>query len=99
MNIIINTMDRRSADGFVECVHWTITKTVGEHTALQYGTESFEPNPSASGFKPFNQLTEADVQQWLRDRWGVDGLAAKEAALNAQIEQMVNPPVLSGVPW
>lgn len=99
MNIIINTMDRKADNGGVVVVHWTVAKTSGDNTASQYGTESFDPDPAASGFKPFNQLTEADVQKWLRDRWGVDGLAAKEAALNAQIEQMVNPPVLSGVPW
>ena len=99
MNIIINTMDRVTADGFVVTVHWSTSKTQGEHTASQYGTESFTPDPAAPGFKPYDQLTETDVQAWLTDRWGADGVAAKEAALDAQLANLANPPVLSGLPW
>jgi len=96
MNIIINQMDRLSVDGFVTVVHWTVTKTSGEFTASQYGTESFTEEGS---FKPFDELTEADVQGWLMDRWGADGVAAKEAALDKQLQDMANPPVVSGLPW
>ena len=99
MNITINTMERKADNGGVVTVHWSTSKTSGEHTASQYGTESFEPDPATADFKPFDQLTEADVQQWLRDRWGVDGMAAKEAALDAQLTNLVNPPVIAGVPW
>ena len=96
MNIIINTMERNAADGFVTTVHWSTTKTQGEHTASQYGTESFTYEGS---FKPFAELTEAEVKGWLTDRWGADGVAAKEAALDAQLASLANPPVVSGVPW
>jgi hypothetical protein len=99
MNIIINQMDRLSVDGFVTVVHWTVTKTSGEFTASQYGTESFEPDAAAPGFKPYEQLTQADVTGWLTDRWGTDGVAAKEAALDAQLAALANPPVISGTPW
>jgi hypothetical protein len=96
MNIIINQMDRLSVDGFVTVVHWTVTKTSGEFTASQYGTEAFAEEGS---FKPFDELTEVDVQGWLMDRWGADGMAAKEAALDKQLQDMANPPVVSGLPW
>jgi hypothetical protein len=33
------------------------------------------------------------------DRWGADGMAAKEAALDKQLQDMANPPVVSGLPW
>lgn len=99
MNIIINTMDRCAEDGFVECVHWTVTKTVGEHTASAYGTESFTPDLTAAGFKPYAQLTQADVVGWLTDRWGAEGTAAKEAALNSQLADMASPKTVSGLPW
>lgn len=98
MNIIINTMDRCAEDGFVECVHWTVTKTVGEHTASQYGTESFS-HEEGRAFAPYASLTQDQVKQWLIDRWGVEGMEAKESALEAQIHNMINPPVLSGMPW
>jgi len=96
MNIIINQMDRLSVDGFVTVVHWSVTKTSGEFTASQYGTESFTHEGT---FKPFAELTEADVTGWLTERWGEEGVAAKEAALDAQLASLANPPVLSGVPW
>lgn len=97
MNIIINQMDRVAADGFVTVVHWSVTKTSGEFTASQYGTESFTHD--AGSFKPFDQLTEAEVKGWLTDRWGTEGVAAKEAALDAQLANLENPPVVSGLPW
>ena len=96
MNIIINTMERNAADGFVTTVHWSTTQTQGEHTASQYGTESFTHEGT---FKPFAELTEAEVRGWLTDRWGADGVAAKGAALDAQLANLANPPVMSGVPW
>lgn len=99
MDIIINTMERNAADGFVTTVHWSVTKTDGTYTASAYGTESFTPDPDAPGFVPWSQLTEADVKGWLTDRWGADGVAAKEAALDAQLANLANPPVVSGVPW
>lgn len=97
MNIIINNLDRTNPSGFVTTVHWSTTKTSGEHTASQYGTESFEATEGS--FVPFNQLTQEMVTGWLKDRWGAEGLAAKEAALDAQLAALATPPVLSGLPW
>ena len=97
MNIIINNLDRTNPSGFVTTVHWTTTKTSGEHTASQYGTESFEATEGS--FVPFNQLTQEMVTGWLKERWGAEGLAAKEAALDAQLAVLANPPVVSGLPW
>lgn len=96
MNIIINTLERNATDGFVTIVHWSVTKTQGEHTVSQYGTESFTHE---GVFKPFEELTEADVKGWLTERWGEEGVAAKEAALDAQLASLANPPMLFGIPW
>jgi hypothetical protein len=99
MNIIINQMDRLSVDGFVTVVHWSVTKTSGEFTASQYGTQSFTFDPAEPGFVPFDQLTEATVQGWLTDAWGTEGVAAKEAALDQMIADQANPPIIAGLPW
>lgn len=98
MEIIINQMDRVAADGFVTVVHWIVAKTQGEFTASQYGTESFAYE-DGTAFKPYAELTEADVKGWLTDRWGAEGVAAKEAALDAQLQQLAAPAVVSGIPW
>lgn len=97
MQIIINNLDRTNPSGFVTTVHWSTSKTSGEHTASQYGTESFEATEGS--FVPFDQLTQEMVTGWLKDRWGAEGLAAKEAALDAQLAVLANPPVVSGLPW
>lgn len=99
MNIIISQMDRLTADGGVVTVHWRTEKTQGEHTVSQYGTESFTPDPEAKGFVPYEDLTQEMVVGWLEDRWDADGMAAKEAALDAQLADMANPKVLNGLPW
>lgn len=97
MKIVINTLERKVDNGFVTTVHWSSIKTSGEHTASQYGTESFEATEGS--FVPFNQLTQEMVTGWLKERWGAEGLAAKEAALDAQLAALANPPVMSGLPW
>lgn len=99
MEIKINQLERNAQTGGVITVHWTVLKTQGNHTVAQYGADSFEPNPSAANFKPFNQLTEQDVQGWLTQLWGTEGIAAKELALDTQLQQLMNPPTLIGLPW
>ena len=99
MNIIINTMDRVTADGFVVTVHWTVSKTQGEFSASQYGTQSFTFDPDQSGYIPYDQLTPEIVTGWLTDAWGTEGVAAKEAALDQMIAAQENPPITTGLPW
>lgn len=97
MNIIIADMNRQSSNDFVTVVHWRTEKTSGKHTASQYGTESFEAIEGT--FTPYESLTPEMVQGWLTDRWGTEGVAAKEAALDAQLAALANPPVVTGLPW
>lgn len=99
MNIVIVDTQSRKSDGGILVVHWSCTKTSGTHTASAYGTESFTPDPAAPGFKPYASLTQADVTSWLTERWGTEGMAAKEAALDKQLADMANPPMTSGLPW
>jgi hypothetical protein len=99
MNIIINQMDRVAADGFVVTVHWTVSKTDGNYSASQYGTQSFTFDPAEPGFVPYEQLTKEIVTGWLTEKWGADGVAAKEAALDAQLAELAAPAITTGLPW
>lgn len=82
-----------------ECVitaGWRCNGVDGEYTGTVYSTCSF-PDPSGS-FTPYNNLTEAQVLGWV---WanGVDK-AATEAAVNQQIANAKNPPVIQPpLPW
>jgi hypothetical protein len=96
----ISTLERNTSDGGVIVAHWRVTEeeTVGENTysASSYGTCGFTPDPSASDYIAYADLTEADVIGWVQA--DVDQ-AAIEAALTASINEQKNPTTADGVPW
>lgn len=88
------------ADGqtdVVFCCHWACAGTDGTYNASVYSTCSV-PAPSGSAFTPYADLTQDQVLNWV---WanGVDK-AATEAAVQQQIANQVNPPVVTPpLPW
>ena len=89
----INTLDRRTSDGFVTTAHWIATAEDGEFSASVYATCSWsEGQPSVA----YESLTEAAVLAWV---WESVDKAATEAALAAQIDAQKNPVKASGTPW
>lgn len=84
------------ATGGITVAHWNVTAADGDYTASAYGTCGFTPDPTAPGFTPYEQLTEADVLAWV---WGSVDKAAAEASLEAKIEAQKNPVTASGTPW
>lgn len=68
-----------------------------EYYGTCYGTASFTP-PDPSAFIPYSNLTQNQVLQWVWDS-GVDK-AAIEANVTQQINQAINPPVITPpLPW
>jgi hypothetical protein len=54
------------------------------------------------GFVPYNQLTEAQVVQWVKDTLGENGVASMEAAVQGSLDAINNPPVepvIATLPW
>ena len=96
----IAQLERNTADGGVIIAHWRVTEseTVGEdtYTAASYGTCGFTPDPSASDYIAYADLTEADVIGWCQDELDQEGI---EASLTANIEEQKNPTTADGVPW
>ncbi len=75
---------------------WRCNATDGAFSSTAYGTASF-PQPG-DPFTPYADLTQAQVLEWC---WanGVDK-DATEAAVAAQIEAQINPPVVQlPLPW
>lgn len=93
----IATCEHDVATGGITVAHWNVTAVDGDYSASAYGTCGFTPDPTAPGFIPYNQVTEAEVLDWC---WagGVDKAAA-EASLEAQIEAQKHPTTESGTPW
>ena len=81
-------------------VHWrrNATEEVDgvSYFAESYGAQSVSA-PSAEDFIPYEDLTLEQVCLWLEDSMDV---AAYDAALATQIQNLINPPVVSlPLPW
>ncbi len=100
MNWNIAQLDYTLPECCVQTAHWRVSKTDGGASASVYGTISI-PTKSVSDpdFIPYDQLTEAQVVQWVKDEMGADQVAAHEAAVQAQIDSQLNPTSAAGVPW
>ena len=76
--------------------YWRCNGSQESFSGTCYGSTSFQP-PSGS-FTPYDQLTEAQVLSWCFAN-GVDQ-AAIEANVTLQIENQINPPVVTmPLPW
>ena len=80
-------------------VHWRCDGTDGEHTAGVYGSVGLTLDPEAT-FTPYADLTEAQVIGWVKDALGEEQVASYEENVAAQIDALVNPPVVTPpLPW
>ncbi len=92
-------------DGAITVAHWRCnaeqTEGTGSdavtYTATSYGTCGFTPDPTASGYTPYADVTESQCLDWIFEN-GVDK-EATEASLTAKIEADRNPTQASGTPW
>ena len=78
-------------------VHWTCSGVDGEYNGSVYSTCQV-PLSGTGTFTPYAQLTQDQVLGWI---WanGVDQTAT-EAAVNQQIANQINPPVVTPpLPW
>ena len=88
-------MDRKTEDGFVITVHYTVSATDGEFTASTYGTVGYTQDPT----KPiiaYEDLTQVDVIGWVKESLGE---VTVEESLTAQIEAQKAPATQVGLPW
>lgn len=95
-NWTIATCEHEIATGGITVAHWRVTAEDGEYTASAYGTAGFTPDATDPAFKPYEQVTEAEVLAWVWEQVDKD---ATEAALAAKIEADKNPTSATGLPW
>ena len=90
-NWIISDLVAKIQEGelsnIIETVHWRYQATDGEHTADVYGSVGLEA-PDAESFKPFEEVTEADVIAWLEAKLDVE---AMQEGLSNQLDAIANP--------
>ncbi len=87
-------LERKTADGFVTTVHYTVSAVDGEFTASTYGTVGY--TQEEGNFTPYESLTKEQVIGWVKDSLGEETV---QAGLAAQIDSQKNPVQESGLPW
>ena len=92
----IPTCEHDIATGGINVVHWRCTGVDGDHSASSYGTVGLTPDPSASDFVAYADVTEAQAQNWV---WGSVSQTDTEASIAAKIDKLINPTEASGNPW
>ena len=98
LNWTIAQLERQTETGGVITAHWRVDATDGDYSAGSYGSAGFTPDPEAPSFIPFEQLTEADVLNWLWAQEGFDKDAIEDS-LQSQIDAQKNPVTATGLPW
>jgi len=100
-NWTVSAMDYTvSQDGHtnvVNTVHWRCSKTDGDHSGSSYGTVSLEA-PSGT-FVEWDDITEATAVGWAKAALGDEQVSSIEAAIDAQIAELVTPTSGTGVSW
>ena len=85
---------------YVVTSHWSCNGTDGTFNGSVYSTVSFPVNPDKPDYTPFADLTEAQVIGWTQDALGAETVAATEEAVAKQIENQINPKVVTKpAPW
>jgi hypothetical protein len=80
-------------------VHWTLNGTDGTYAGSVYGSVGVTVDPDAP-FVPYASLTEAQVIGWVQDALGEEQVASYEANVAQQIDNQINPPVVTPpLPW
>jgi len=100
MEMKIAQLERHLPDGVVMTAHWTADKTDGDYGTGAYGSIGLPAkDPSDPTFVAYEDITEAQVVEWVKKAMGEEQLAELEANLDSQIEALKNPTQAAGVPW
>ena len=93
----IATCEHDIATGGITVAHWRCSASEGTVSASSYGTCGFTPDASSEGFKPYDEVTEAEVLAWC---WanGVDK-DATENNLASKVGVIKKPVTATGTPW
>jgi hypothetical protein len=84
------------ATGGITVAHWRVSAVDGDYSASAYGTAGFTPDATSPDFKPYDQVTEAEVLGWV---WASVDKDETEANLVNQIDAQKNPVTAAGTPW
>lgn len=89
-------------DGFenvIYVVHWYLNGVCppesGSYNVQLFGAQEIAPFVSGSRpFIPYEQITEAEITEWLEEAMGPEKLSELRGRIDQQLHDLINPPVL-----
>ena len=76
-------------------VHWRlIGKDTDGNVGSVYGMQSLDTS-DLSSFTSFADITEGQINKWVKAALGAEEVQAKKDAINAQIAELANPTVVT----
>jgi hypothetical protein len=90
---ILSMVTQKQLDGLTDVViqaNWMCN----DDNNIVRNSASVTFNPPQATFTPYDQLTQAQVLQWVFDALGADQVAAIESELQTQLDIVQNPPVV-----
>jgi hypothetical protein len=96
----IAQLERLCETGEIQTVHYTVDARSADlaYSAGAYGSIGLDPADPDSMI-PFADVSEEDVIDWLKAKFGEEKVAEIEQALSDQIESQRAPKTATGLPW
>jgi hypothetical protein len=99
----IQTLKRYFAGDVVTNVRWECTATYNSASAQEDGSVDIPYlDPTASGFIPYNDLTQTEVWGWLNAQTSSFVSSSIQEQLSSSVDLKLNPPdpiIVYGLPW
>ena len=99
----IQTLKRDLSGNVVINVRWDCTATYNSASVHQDGGVDIPYlDPTASGFIPYNDLTQTEVWGWLNAQTGSFVSSSIQEQLSSSVNLKLNPPApktAEGLPW
>ena len=92
----INSVENTIATGGINTINWRCSAVDGDYEHITSGAVGCTPDPSASDFIAYDNVTEANCIAWVQ---AVEGKDDTEAGLAEHIELLKAPTQATGVPW
>ena len=99
----IAQLKRNPSNGLVFEVTFIMNFKLQNETDRHVGSVTLEGDPTSETFVPYEELTEAIVLGWVKEKLTQEKITeietGAEARLQERIEKKTNPEFLNGTPW
>ena len=95
----VNTLERTTADGIVDVVHYSVAAADGTYSAGAYGSVGLDAPAEGDTVIPYADLTEEVVVGFVKAKLGEEQVTQVQSALQTKIDEQRTPTKATGTPW